>query len=172
MLRSSSPPIRPPIMRMHAYLASWHCTGRGWEEEEREEGRRAWWAHSRLDNQCDANCQGGKMSFGGGGGGTNDQRHELSKVQLTPAIGRAARPPHPSHPIQDSLRPHPSWPSILWRCTLGPGSAANQLQLTAKHVFLKYLIKFDNLKASSCPSLLKITGNRMEKEQVHSQRRL
>ena len=44
------------------------------------------------------------MSFGGGGG-TNDQRHELSKVQLTPTMGRAARPPSsipskiPSDPI-------------------------------------------------------------------------
>ena len=87
---------------------------------EREEGRKregvaVQWAHSRLDNHCDANCQGGKMSIGGAAKERERERerqaqagrHELSKVQLHRVLP-------PSH---DLFPAHMSWSLILWRCS-------------------------------------------------------
>lgn len=129
MLRSGSPPIRPPIMRMHAYLASWHCTGRGWEEE-RGRRRGGEGVVGPLTDRQSMRCKLPRRK--------NElrrrRRHERSATRVVKGpthsdhdMGRAARPP-----IQDSLRLNLSWPSILWRCTWRPGSASNQLN--AKHI--------------------------------------
>ena len=68
---------------------------RGWElgRGRRREGVAVQWAHSRLDNHCDANCQGGKMSIGGAA-------KERERERETGAGGQArvVKGPTPSSP--------------------------------------------------------------------------
>ena len=93
IVRSKIPPIhcrqrRPLCECMPTELA---------EGGKRERERRAWWApRSRLDNQCNANCQGGKMSIGGGGGGGATTRVVKGP---TPSRGRARPPSLPPSPL-------------------------------------------------------------------------
>ena len=139
MLRPGSPPIRPPIMRMHAYLASWHCTGRGWEEGG-EGGGEGVVGPLTVRQSMRCKLPRRKNELRRRRHGTNERSATRVVKGPTHSDRRASSEasPLPSHPRFPPTRPHPSWPSILWKGTLRPGSAANQL--TAKHVFLKYCI--------------------------------